>query len=306
MRLLLTGLLLTAFFALNAQYHPFTIPGRQWNEQLTSFMPGGQWVNNYQIGDSLNHNGRNLPMVLSVDSMGNTQDTLLVISENSISKTITFINYNWQEFSFLYGDSITLNLGMSQGDSSVYSCLGDTVFYVLDSTSLFTDQVGEVRNRYHFHTSANGSISGQPEYFSWTEGLGNIDRWYSSFVYFFPVYHCMTDYPLLKIICISDQDGTQLYQHPDFNTCQPLNTSYEKVEELKLYPNPAHDLLRIENTANITAVEILDMTGQIQRSWSFSGGDPVLEINLDGLTPGVYIVKSTRGTSVSVRKIIVQ
>lgn len=263
-------------------------------------------MNYYRIGDSINLGSRYLPGVLKVGYNGNVEDTLLLLSEDTSTKTLTYYNYNWPGFAFLYGDSITLNLGLNTGDSSSYCCMRDTIYYILDSTSYYTDLTSSVRKQYHFHTSAPKSQYTIPQYFSWTEGLGATGRGYSSFAFFFPPWHCHSDPPGLEIICISEADGSPIYRNPDYNTCQPLNTENPEFEKLEVFPNPASDYLRLRNSSRITELNILDMTGQVIKNRSYKDGEYSIEISLKSLIPGIYIVQLTSEKSSASKRVIIQ
>lgn len=70
------------------------------------------------------------------------------------------------------------------------------------------------------------------------------------------------------------------------------------ANSVKVYPNPATDNLYIEGE-DILGVEVLDMNGRVVRSIANAG-----TIDMSELSNGVYMVRTTTGNGISVRKIV--
>ncbi len=66
---------------------------------------------------------------------------------------------------------------------------------------------------------------------------------------------------------------------------------------VKVYPNPAGDIIHIDNLLAYNRLEISDLNGMILQAIDLPGVDKV-EVSMAGLPPGLYIMKfvSVRGT----------
>jgi hypothetical protein len=73
---------------------------------------------------------------------------------------------------------------------------------------------------------------------------------------------------------------------------------------VKVYPNPATEILNIETSINFSQVSILTLLGQEVYTYSARGNK--LKILTKGLEPGVYVLKITSGSSCSTKKITVR
>ncbi len=77
------------------------------------------------------------------------------------------------------------------------------------------------------------------------------------------------------------------------NSCNSKDpsTSVEDyvVEEIHFYPNPARNILYIEDDNNIKTVSIFDLSGKLLTTLS----NKCSSINLQGINPGIYIVEFT-------------
>jgi len=73
---------------------------------------------------------------------------------------------------------------------------------------------------------------------------------------------------------------------------------------LKVYPNPASDIINIESRESLDSYSVINVVGQVLMSGSLEGSK---NINLGGLANGTYIVKITdsRGNSIS-KKVVKQ
>jgi len=72
---------------------------------------------------------------------------------------------------------------------------------------------------------------------------------------------------------------------------------------IRIYPNPTNNLINIrqEKASSIT-IQILDITGKVLLTKSST--NLLTTVDLKGLSNGIYIMKVSRGTTVSVQKII--
>ena len=91
----------------------------------------------------------------------------------------------------------------------------------------------------------------------------------------------------------------------DLNIVVVEPTSVEKPElsKIKIYPNPADNILYIENTNSINSVEMFDIQGRkiLSRSTDETG---ITEINISGINAGIYYIKLNAGEKTVIRKFI--
>ncbi len=71
----------------------------------------------------------------------------------------------------------------------------------------------------------------------------------------------------------------------------------------RVYPNPAGNLIAIENLLGYNRLEISDLNGRVLRSTDLSGKDKV-KIPLTGLPPGIYIMRFVSVKSVYTTRLI--
>ncbi len=81
-------------------------------------------------------------------------------------------------------------------------------------------------------------------------------------------------------------------------------TGIEKLirEELKIYPNPATNQIKIQGVNN-SLIELLDMSGRL--CWSSKKLNEDLQIDLSGLSRGVYLIKITGKEFITTRKVVI-
>jgi endoglucanase len=75
-----------------------------------------------------------------------------------------------------------------------------------------------------------------------------------------------------------------------------------RSQEIKVFPNPAKDTLRIENTTGYNSLHIIDIWGKRHQSHKISGTD--LEMSLEDLPSGLYMVTLENESKHSTFKII--
>jgi endoglucanase len=75
-----------------------------------------------------------------------------------------------------------------------------------------------------------------------------------------------------------------------------------RSQEIKVYPNPAKDTLRVENITGYDSLYIYDLWGKRLQTHKISGTD--LEMNMEGLPSGLYMVTLENGNDHSTFKII--
>ncbi len=101
---------------------------------------------------------------------------------------------------------------------------------------------------------------------------------------------------------VVDIDNVQIIEGVD-TTTTGIRKNIIKQDNVKVYPNPATDMLRIEAGTDIFSIDICDMTGKVVRSVEPNAGY-VTTINLSDLANGIYFVKVRSQKGTAVKKVI--
>jgi expansin (peptidoglycan-binding protein) len=73
---------------------------------------------------------------------------------------------------------------------------------------------------------------------------------------------------------------------------------YETVRNVNIYPNPAIDALVFDDIQGIKTINIFNLTGQLIRSESLSGGASKMQFSISNLAAGSYNVQLSNGTAI--------
>jgi hypothetical protein len=137
---------------------------------------------------------------------------------------------------------------------------------------------------------------------NWIEGIGSTDHPFFSLV-------CLIDYceSLYTLLCY-DSSGTQLYQHPDFTTCN-TNVGIEEQSNILsviIQPNPfsQHTTIKIEHAdSEIIKIQIYSIAGL--KLYDFSTNREKTSIQTGHqLDKGIYFIKLMTNKKEIIRKII--
>ena len=95
---------------------------------------------------------------------------------------------------------------------------------------------------------------------------------------------------------VLDAEGNELAAGADFEDEEstdfclelPVNVQENNAANIRLYPNPANDWVRLEGLKSTDVAELLDLTGRRINSWS---GQSNYQLDLAELAEGVYFVR---------------
>lgn len=87
------------------------------------------------------------------------------------------------------------------------------------------------------------------------------------------------------------------------NAAAGIADGFDTRSSFLMYPNPTRDLVYIRGEAPFRAW-VYSVGGQMVRQ-AVSGGENVCEIGLQGLVPGVYMVRTDNGKNVQISKLII-
>ena len=79
----------------------------------------------------------------------------------------------------------------------------------------------------------------------------------------------------------------------------------QTFRKLLIYPNPASDLVRIENDGLSGRIEITDISGRMVKNIESSGRN-CNEISLEEFSPGIYLIRFTSGRIIYSSRLIVE
>src|SRR6185436_11654833 len=96
----------------------------------------------------------------------------------------------------------------------------------------------------------------------------------------------------------------------NFKTLPLKLTDVSEANELDVFPNPAYGIINIRMKAEEgpLTVRLLNLLGQqaYSRTTATDGGPFELEVPLNQVAPGLYLIEVTQGDQKLVRKITVQ
>jgi len=78
----------------------------------------------------------------------------------------------------------------------------------------------------------------------------------------------------------------------------------QSIRKLLIWPNPASDLVRIENDGLSGRIEITDLSGRVIQLIESSGRN-IDEISLEGFSSGIYLIRLTSGRIIYTSRLIV-
>ena len=106
-------------------------------------------------------------------------------------------------------------------------------------------------------------------------------------------------------LCIS-HNGQLIYMNPNYNTCYLISTGIEELQakEIEIYPNPSSGkfTLRIPDQIKVNSATIYDFQGQMVDSFDYGK----TELDLSGLSAGIYLLRLNYNSGKEIRKIIIE
>ncbi|MBO6058506.1 MAG: T9SS type A sorting domain-containing protein [Bacteroidales bacterium] len=128
--------------------------------------------------------------------------------------------------------------------------------------------------------------------------IGNIDPEYCTYD---SQGHPVNDpWPTPFASCGMDLDAVGVIH--DVAHTPGLGIADNEMESISVYPNPAHDIIRIEtrSIASVQSVDLYNVTGQKVLSSNEK------EINVSGLEPGVYFVRVNCGGNSLIERVVIK
>ncbi len=94
----------------------------------------------------------------------------------------------------------------------------------------------------------------------------------------------------------------------DFESLAVAVEDGDRLEQIKLYPNPAQGHFIVDQSSFMEDVqmEIISIDGRVLRSETISAQQSNTQVNIEDLQPGLYLVKFIRDGEQSTQKLLVQ
>jgi hypothetical protein len=107
--------------------------------------------------------------------------------------------------------------------------------------------------------------------------------------------------PGTTTVDVTAEDGTVAQYVINFSVAEGIDPSSQM--NIRIYPNPVREVLKIENTEN-SIVSIYELNGRLLRTIHDPGN--VITIDVSDLGAGVYLIKVQMSKGVSISKFIKQ
>ncbi len=143
------------------------------------------------------------------------------------------------------------------------------------------------------------SPSGEPYILEeWIEGIGSTNGLF---------YSGLTIMDLgFQLLCYHENEELIYINSPD-NTCGYIKiTGLNQInvsKEIVLYPNPAKEIINIENNGGIESINIISITGKILDIININTTDNLLTLNIN-LYPNYFLIKIIGDDFVEIKKVL--
>ncbi len=115
----------------------------------------------------------------------------------------------------------------------------------------------------------------------WIEGMGSLRGLIYSALLIIGGYR--------ELVCYYENEN-KIYQNPEYDFCfyTPSVVDDKNEQEFLIYSNPSSEILTIEGLTN-TQLNIFNLSGSLV--FSFNIEYNIQDIDISGLTPGIYVIK---------------
>ena len=109
-------------------------------------------------------------------------------------------------------------------------------------------------------------------------------------------------FPSQDLTCVASTDFDLIILGTDDPECN-LSISDPILKDLKIFPNPAHQFIKLESGINLRSIKIFDVNGKLVLDKKLSRP---YEININGFHSGIYFVKIESKKASIARRIIIE
>jgi hypothetical protein len=271
------------------EYYPLIEENRTWNVISVALVGPHPWDTTYSTltyefsGDTIIGSHTYLKLYESNEEVPANWNLWCYMREDSDKRI-------WYRKEAVANELLMYDFSIKAGDSVLVG-LNEQYYLFVDSISQISINETD-RKKYWF------SCKIEPEYNeTWIEGIGSskgICWGGSAFIvggwYWF--------------LCMS-VDENLIYLNPNYESCY-LITGINEIENtgIQIYPNPAHNFLRIENSKDIMveSISITNINGQIIEHFE----PEQTHINTSGIPPGLYLLKIAYANGILIEKVILR
>jgi len=271
-------------------YDPILSYTKQWNVlEISSPPSGGDYYFTHSlkvVGDTILNNEHYYKIGITYSQNSPYQYSGFLMREDSSGKVwgARFIENSLQGQGLMYDFSINI---------------GDTVnpynYNNYNMTPLIVQNIDIVffANKFRKRIGLSFSFSTDTVE-NWYEGIGSSNGliYPGSFIWDYSVY-------LLAFY----EDSAWVWINPVFNSIWVGTENVMQNESIKVYPNPASNILKIDNE-EMANLEVLNLQGQIVESKMLIEKSNTLD--LSNLISGVYTLRIKTDRSIVIRKLIKQ
>jgi len=105
------------------------------------------------------------------------------------------------------------------------------------------------------------------------------------------------------MLCFSERNEL-LFFNTNYNTCYKNSVGIKDYENMiSIYPNPANNVIVIENTDNLGfhSISILNIQGQTVREYDVAS----TQLDVSDITAGIYFIKFSTSSGNIIQKIVI-
>lgn len=190
-----------------------------------------------------------------------------------------------------FNDLLKYDFGVSLGDTvEIYDNYNPVIAIVQAIDSIFIN--GDYRKKIILNYLEWGGTE------IWIEGIGStlgvLESGRANYLGGWTWLNCMS------------QNNELIYMNPNINSCYLISTGIEDKSNsiIEVYPNPVKDKIWISSTENIKieSISIIDLNGIKIKEFKKNK----TELDLSGISTGIYLLKLTCENGEIIRKIMVE
>lgn len=176
--------------------------------------------------------------------------------------------------------------------------VGDTIYFNYESVmvvdSIAYHEIAGIERKHIYFSYVYFSFIEE----LWIEGIGSnygiLSSGSGSYVGGWTWFLCMSE------------NGQLIYMNPNYSSCYLISTGIQENDNsiIQVYPNPVQDKIKINYSENtiIESMSIIDLKGQKIIEFEINK----TELDLSGISKGLYFLKVTYEKGEIIRKIIVE
>jgi hypothetical protein len=185
-------------------------------------------------------------------------------------------------------DILIADFGLNTGDTLVMEnphFVSKPLVIAARDTVILADSKPRIRLRYYCGNEEGMEVPHESQWISLIEGLGADSQVFGQLL------SCsLIDNLWYRTIRCYFENNKLVYKASHIDDCLISSTTYSTVNNLKVYPNPGFDKVRIDSEYEIDHIRIFDIHGQtVMMNFILANG----QIDVNSLPQGVYFIMVT-------------